>query len=352
MPSIAEGRAWYALSMIVGLVAPRGRAPAAFAGLLLAVAACTPATVSGPRRDGSVSVDAAGPVDGAAAEADATSADGPRPPADASPPLPCDPRFELPPPPLDASEALTVRFRDTTPWANVELTAAGPGAPQAAFGGVTSAGTPKTWTWTYTVSGHAAGVLELTFTRDHGEAVASCQARVVGTSVDAGSTCTPSCAGVICGGDDGCGTPCSGGHRDQHGAVADCRLAGDCGCGQENNDNMQCTSGGQCRVRCSCDCLPPQDVSPQTVQGLDRAGACRVVFQNSGDPTVWNAAAGQPLCPVDHDPVGAARCTECPPCHRDHPPACSWEAWCTCSDARWVSDYQSQCCAAGAQYCY
>lgn len=166
------------------------------------------------------------------------------------------------------------------------------------------------------------------------------------------AVCVPDCNGVPCGGDDGCGTPCSGGHRDANGAVSDCRVPGDCGCGVEPNDNMLCTGSGMCRIHCSCDCLPPQERLAADVAGLDYGGACTLVFQQSNDPSVWDYTNNVPLCPVDHDPQGAARCTECPPCHRDHPPACSWDDWCTCRDPRWIDGYRTECCAAGPQYCF
>ncbi len=304
---------------------------------------------AGPPQDAGTPQDGGTVQDTGAPEADAGL------PQDIGAPLPCDKRFGVPPQPIDAAKALAVSFSDTSPYVYIGLEATGPGSPATSFDGVSSTGTPKTWTWSYQVTGHAAGVLSLTFTRDNGTPVGSCQLRVVGQggpATDGGTACTPSCAGVICGGDDGCGTPCSGGYRDLHGGVSDCRLAGDCGCGKEDNGNMECTGGGKCRVRCPCDCLPPQDLAPASVAGLDRAGACTMVFKNSGDPTVWDAASNAPLCPVAQDPQGVDRCTLCPPCHRDHPPACSWSAWCTCSDPRWYSDYSNQCCAAGAQFCY
>ncbi|MBN1774570.1 MAG: hypothetical protein JXB32_25140 [Deltaproteobacteria bacterium] len=170
--------------------------------------------------------------------------------------------------------------------------------------------------------------------------------------VDDGGPCVPSCDGVPCGGDDGCGHPCSGGWRTEHGAVSDCRSPGDCGCGVEDNGNMECTGDGLCRVRCSCDCLPPQDRPASAVAGLDRAEACALVFRESGDPTVWDAATGTALCPLAYDPVGEARCRECPPCHRNHPPECGWAEWCTCRDPRWIDGYRSECCAAGGDFCF
>jgi len=275
--------------------------------------------------------------------------------------LECDARFSFDPPVWREGTPVLVSVTDTPGYTNVELRLAGPGAPSAAWVGVTGTG-PYTWTWR--VTGHAAGVLELAFHADPDAVrLASCRVRVepgggadgdadADVDADDGGPCVPRCDGVPCGGDDGCGHPCSGNWRNEHGAVSDCRAPGDCGCGVEDNSNMECVESGLCRVRCSCDCLPPQDVPPSAVAGLDHTAACALVFRESGDPTVWDAARGTPLCPLDHDPVGAARCSECPPCHRNHPPECGWAEWCTCRDPRWVEGYRAECCAAGGEFCF
>jgi hypothetical protein len=283
------------------------------------------------------------------------------------PPLPCDARFEVGPAYSDAP--ILVSFTDTPGYTNVGLRVRGPGAPVASWGGVRGS---SPFTWSYTVTGAASGVLEMTFVADPAnQEIARCSvwvregpapdvaqpdATVTDTGVaDArrdGGACRPNCRGVPCGGDDGCGTPCSGSHRDAHGAVSDCRAPGDCGCGVEDNGNMVCGDDGQCVIRCSCDCLPPQRRPASAVARLDRAGACLLVFRESGDPTVWDAVNGRPLCPLAYDPVGAARCSECPPCHRNNPPECGWDAYCTCRDPRWIGEYRNRCCAAGAAYCF
>jgi hypothetical protein len=271
------------------------------------------------------------------------------------PPLPCDERFTVVPDPAEDGGLVAVSVTDTTPYVYVDLVVSGDGSPVITWGDVTGEGP---WTWSWSVSGHAVGQLDMVFTADEGATqIASCSVWVVtgsGSTDDDDDTgpCEPDCAGTICGGDDGCGTPCSGGHRDDHGAVSDCRSGADCGCGVPDNTNMECTGDGLCRVRCSCDCLPPIDRSPADVAGLDHAGSCELIFRDSGDPTVWDYDNDVSLCPLDHDPVGADRCTECPPCHRDHPPSCDWDAYCTCNDERWYDGYSTECCAAGAEYCY
>ncbi len=270
--------------------------------------------------------------------------------------LSCDARFSFDLDPAIAGAPLEVSFTDDPGHVYIGLDVTGPGSPSAEFLEVGGAGP---YTWRFRVTGLVAGILDISFTIDEGEVLATCQHRVVvgeipdgGPAPDADSACVANCNGVPCGGDDGCGTACSGGWRDDHGAVSDCRAGGDCGCGVEPNDNMQCTGSGMCRIRCSCDCLPPQDRTATAVAGLDHAESCRLVFRESGDPTVWDVETDSPLCPLDHDPSGAARCTECPPCHRDHPPSCDWDQWCVCRDARWIDGYRADCCAAGDAYCF
>jgi len=270
-------------------------------------------------------------------------------------PLPCDPGWTFSDDPARADGALAVSFTHAEGFVYVDLALAGAGAAAtAAWVGVESGGHGFVWTWS--VTGLAEGVLELAFTADEGATeVARCQLHVVaghGSGDGGDGGCVPTCAGRLCGEDDGCGAPCVGGYRDSLGAVSDCRAEGDCGCGVEPNENMECLSSGQCRVRCSCDCLPPQDVDAALVASLDYGGACAYVFEASGDPTVWDYERGAALCPTDYDPTGAARCTECPPCHRDHPPSCDWSQWCTCYDERWIDGYREECCAAGAEHCY
>lgn len=271
------------------------------------------------------------------------------------PPLPCDDTFTLAPPAPDLS-AFEVEVSHPEPLPFVDLTLFGPNAPTVAF--IDVVGTePYRWAWQ--VSGHVPGEYTLEFGNRTDEAAplvvhSTCQVRVdAGGGEDSDTSvgdCT--CADKACGEDDGCGTPCSGGHRDASGAISDCRLEGNCGCGVEPNDNMQCTGDGLCRVRCSCDCLPPVDVDASEVSGLDFGGSCAYVFEQSGDPTVWDETNGVALCPLDYDPQGEARCTECPPCHRPQAPECDWAQYCTCIAPMYYEEYSQTCCAAGPEYCY
>lgn len=271
------------------------------------------------------------------------------------PPLPCDDTFTLAPPAPDLS-AFEVEVSHPEPLPFVDLTLVGPNAPTVAF--IDVVGTePYRWAWQ--VSGHVPGEYTLEFGNRTDEAAplvvhSTCQVRVdAGGGEDSDTSvgdCT--CADKACGEDDGCGTPCSGGHRDASGAISDCRLEGNCGCGVEPNDNMQCTGDGLCRVRCSCDCLPPVDVDASEVSGLDFGGSCAYVFEQSGDPTVWDETNGVALCPLDYDPQGEARCTECPPCHRPQAPECDWAEYCTCTAPMYYEEYSQTCCAAGPEYCY
>ncbi|MEM6291992.1 MAG: hypothetical protein AAGA54_12030 [Myxococcota bacterium] len=275
------------------------------------------------------------------------------------PPLPCDDTFIIDPadPTLDA---IYVEVSHPDPLPYVDLSAAGPNQPTISFIDVVGS---KPYAWAWEITGHVPGVYTLAFGNRADEAApvvqhSTCQIRVEsgGTTASGGGSATGngdcSCADKSCGEDDGCGTPCSGGHRDANGAVSDCRLEGNCGCGVEPNDNMQCTGDGLCRVRCSCDCLPPIDKTPAEVAGLDFGGSCALVFEESGDSTVWDYANGVPLCPLDYDPEGAARCTECPPCHRPQAPECDWAQYCTCTAPMYYAEYQQTCCNAGPEYCY
>jgi hypothetical protein len=103
----------------------------------------------------------------------------------ALPPLDCDSRFSISDDPATAGVAFDVTVTDSSPYAYVDLEVSGPGSPSTAWGGVAGSGP---WSWTWTVSGHAAGVLDLTFKKDKnggnpGTTVATCQMY----SVDAGS---------------------------------------------------------------------------------------------------------------------------------------------------------------------
>lgn len=348
------------------------------AGLVLAVAACggasdpegNPAATSlgsvGGSSDASMGSNTVG---GSPSSDDATADESSDDSSSADtgsslpPPLPCDDAFSLTPtnPTLDT---FSVAVTHDQPLTFIDLSADGP-APATIVHTDTTGSGPSTWT--FTISGHAEGIYTLRFgsrdvATDPLTIHAECQVAVQegggsgvdpsagGGGSDSDGTCT--CADKACGEDDGCGTPCSGGHRDAMGAVSDCRVEGNCGCGVEPNDNMVCSGSGMCTVRCSCDCLPPIDKTAAEVAGLDFAGSCALVFEESGDSTVWDYTNGVALCPLGYDPQGAARCTECPPCHRPSSPECEWSQWCTCTAPDYYPEYSQTCCDAGPEHCY
>ncbi len=335
---------------------PVSRARATVAILVVAAMHTSTLGCGAPREADTASRDAVGERD---ARSDAAGLDAA---GDSIEPFVCDRRFTVRPTPSYAAAPILVDFTDSAGYTSIALRPSGPGMPTVEYLGVR--GTAP-FVWSFRVGGLAAGVLDFAFMADPGAAtvIATCRLAILpgappdgGTSSDAGidadARCVPRCVGVPCGGDDGCGNRCAGTYRDRHGAVSDCRVPGDCGCGIEPNDNMVCGDDGMCVIRCSCDCLPPQRRMPSAVAGLDHAGACRLVFRESHDPTVWDEVGNRPLCPLDHDPVGTARCVECPPCHRDHPPSCPWNSWCECRDTRWVTEYRTMCCAAGSTFCF
>ncbi len=89
--------------------------------------------------------------------------------------LACDSRFSFGANPALAGVPFDVRFTDDPGYVYVAMDVAGPGAPVTSWVGVS--GTPHTWTWT--VSGHGAGVLAFTFLKDRngsstGTAIATC----------------------------------------------------------------------------------------------------------------------------------------------------------------------------------
>ena len=270
--------------------------------------------------------------------------DRPKPPERRSPPNHhCDKRFLSIPTKPRTGESWQITFRDTPGYVYIGLSIQGPAKPSTHFLGHQKLN--GVHHWKYRIVGQHKGVYALSFTADKGKRkIAICKIEVLQGKQ---GPCTPNCKGVLCGGNDGCGGKCQGSHRTKHGGINDCRLNGDCGCGKEDNGNMVCGSNGKCIVRCSCDCLPPQSVAAKDLVGLNRADACKMLFKKSGDPTVWDYKRDVSLCPLDRDPQGADRCTKCPPCHRDHPTACPWKAWCTCRDPRWVSGYRKKCCANG-----
>jgi hypothetical protein len=115
--------------------------------------------------------------------------------AGGAPPLPCDPRFSFSPGPIVGGTPFQATFTDTPGYVYIGLDLSGPGMP-AASNLVISGNGPYSWTWT--VSGQAAGTLTLTFVKDAngspGTPVASCQVAVGpgGPPPDAGPAgCTP-----------------------------------------------------------------------------------------------------------------------------------------------------------------
>ncbi len=100
------------------------------------------------------------------------------------PPPPCDSRFTITPSVVGDDAPFGVAFTDTPGYVYIDLALSGPGAPVAAWGGVS--GTPHVWR--YTVSGHAAGRLTMRFTADMGATtIATCMLDVQARGgVDAG----------------------------------------------------------------------------------------------------------------------------------------------------------------------
>jgi hypothetical protein len=90
-------------------------------------------------------------------------------------PLPCDARFKVTDP-ATVGVPFDVTVTDNSPYTYVDLEVTGPGSPASTWGGVAGA---SPWSWTWSVSGHGAGVLDLTFKKDKnggaGTTVASCQ---------------------------------------------------------------------------------------------------------------------------------------------------------------------------------
>jgi hypothetical protein len=77
--------------------------------------------------------------------------------------LTCQPTFLFAPDPPRVGTAFNVSYQNTAGWAYVYMDVQGPGTPNVAWVGHTS-GPPNTWTWN--VTGHAAGVHTFTFGRD------------------------------------------------------------------------------------------------------------------------------------------------------------------------------------------
>lgn len=145
------------------------------------------AELGGSRRDAGGLGDAAHPHDAGGLDALV--------PIDAGPPLACDAAFTISPATPRAGMPFTVGVTDSTAWTDVDLAVSGPGAPASAWGGVSGS-----YTWSYTVTGHAAGVLSMTFTAEMGaRTIATCMLRVEdaatpidgGPGIDAGPATTP-----------------------------------------------------------------------------------------------------------------------------------------------------------------
>ena len=96
------------------------------------------------------------------------------------PPLPCDPKFDLiTPNPPTAGQPFTARFSDNVGHVYIGMGAVqieGVGSPMAG-NEVISGNNP--YHWTYTITGHGAGIVELTFTSNMGSTVlGTCQLHV------------------------------------------------------------------------------------------------------------------------------------------------------------------------------
>lgn len=116
-------------------------------------------------------------------------------------PLPCDSRFSFSANPATAGVPFQVRFTDAPGYVYIDMNVSGPGSPQTTWQGVS--GTPHTWSWQ--VTGHGAGVLSFTFTKDNGTQVASCQIHSNPGSGTGGSGGTSGTGGSGSGGTSGTG---------------------------------------------------------------------------------------------------------------------------------------------------
>ena len=271
------------------------------------------------------------------------------------PELPCDVGFDWTPDPGRVRSPFVASYANPAGYAYVGLELSGASNVRAEFAGHDGSGAQNVWTFRVD-AGLVVGRYTMTFQTNVGhpdgtpiEDIAACDFWVIeGSGGDVGvpndTGCTPSCAGVICGGSDGCGGFCTGGRRATLGASSDCRGNGDCGCGVRGQaDNMQCTGDGRCRVRCECDCLPGGSslIDAADVVGMDFSASCALALERSGDPTVWDYTNGVPLCPTGDLPDDANNCDVCPPCHRLEPPNCSLEAYCACVDPAYRENFSS-----------
>lgn len=84
------------------------------------------------------------------------------------PPLSCDPKFTAPK--ITSTAPFDVGFTDNVGWVYIGLDVTGPGSPSAQLTNINGS-----FTWHFRVTGHAAGKLHLTFTKDNGTKVASCE---------------------------------------------------------------------------------------------------------------------------------------------------------------------------------
>ncbi|MEB2311675.1 MAG: hypothetical protein OZ928_07475 [Polyangiaceae bacterium] len=123
-------------------------------------------------------------------------------------PLDCDPRFKVADP-ATVGLPFDVTVTDSSPYVYVDLEVSGPGSPATAWDGVAGSGP---WSWTWKVSGHGAGVLDLTFKKDKngnaGTTVATCQLHSIGAG------------GTTGGGGGGGGTGATGGSSGTGGATS------------------------------------------------------------------------------------------------------------------------------------
>ncbi len=126
-------------------------------------------------------------------------------------PLACDPGFKFSKNPVTAGVPFQVRYTAKTAYTYIGMKVTGPGSPQVENQQITGTGP---YTWTYTVSGHGAGVLSLTFVDgmtggNPGNPIATCQVQSVAGSGTGGSGGIGGAGGTTGTGGSG-GTPSQG----------------------------------------------------------------------------------------------------------------------------------------------
>jgi hypothetical protein len=106
-----------------------------------------------------------------------------------SAPLPCDDGFAFSSTPAVAGVPFSASYTADTGYTYIALTVSGPGSPTAGSEQITGSGP---FTWSYTISGHGAGVLSFEFVEgkmggNPGNVVASCQLESVSGSGGGGT---------------------------------------------------------------------------------------------------------------------------------------------------------------------